>query len=314
MKAKCKSLRLSIIISVISLIAYSILFYLSWQTQYKIPILEYFSNIFIGCFGSSFIVLLIGIPEYQVAKTQLLEKIWNECISINHQFYKLIPIYSNTLEVNLLLDYFNEVYRNAVMARIPNFENEIKHEAYDKLYEFFYNQNKNFIKEMNPKEKSDSIENCITQEYQKMSKIIETSINQYINLGNCSFKELDNLIGEMDFFTGDKLYDAFFERIYSPLHKMYKDLYSNVIYHCKIKEGDQIHTNNIMFHIILEHQNKIFKFIESDEENQRTCNIYNDFCDKMDDEIESFRADIIYHSEKKYNEHYPKESFINFSK
>ncbi|RGC47765.1 hypothetical protein [Absiella sp. AM29-15] len=314
MKAKCKSLQLSLIISTISLVLYSILFLLNSKMQDSRPILEYFSNILIGCFGSSFIVLLIDIFEYHVAKTQLLEKIWNECRIINHQFYKLAPIYSSTLNDELLLDYFNEVNGNAVMARIPNGKSEIKHEAYDKLYKFFYEQNKDFIKNMNPKEKFDSIEYCINQEYQAMSKELEIIINQYINLGNCSFKELDNLIGEMGFFTGKRLYHDFFESIYNPLHQMYNDLYSNVIYNCTIYRGNQKYNNAIMYSIILEHQNKIFKFTKKDEDNQRICNIYNNFCDRMDDKIESFRADIIYHCEKQLIRHYPIKSYITFNK
>ena len=63
MKAKCKSLQLSLIISTISLVLYSILFLLNSKMQDSRPILEYFSNILIGCFGSSFIVLLIAIFE-----------------------------------------------------------------------------------------------------------------------------------------------------------------------------------------------------------------------------------------------------------
>lgn len=86
----------------ISLIFFSLFFFLN--KCYENTYYEYFYNIFLGLFGSSFVVFLISITEYRVAKTQLLEKIWNESRNLNMQLHKIKPIYSN-IDDKLLVDY-----------------------------------------------------------------------------------------------------------------------------------------------------------------------------------------------------------------
>ena len=87
MKTKCKTLKLSILISSVSLILFSIFFFMNKcneNTWY-----EYIYNISLGLFGSSFVVFLVSITEYRVSKTQLLEKIWNESRKLNIQLHKI---------------------------------------------------------------------------------------------------------------------------------------------------------------------------------------------------------------------------------
>lgn len=98
MKTKCKSLKLSILIFIISFILFTTFFFLN--KYFECIWYEYFTNIF----GSSFIVFLIAISEYRVAKTQVLEKIWNESRKLNIQFYKIKPFYSR-IDTKLLSDY-----------------------------------------------------------------------------------------------------------------------------------------------------------------------------------------------------------------
>ncbi len=73
MKANCKALKVSIIISSIFLIL--IIFFTSLVLIYENKLLEVLLNIFIGLFGSGCAALLLVIPAYNVSKRQLLEKI-----------------------------------------------------------------------------------------------------------------------------------------------------------------------------------------------------------------------------------------------
>ncbi|MCI8548573.1 MAG: hypothetical protein HFJ38_06790 [Bacilli bacterium] len=167
MKTKCKTLKLSICISVISLIIFSIFFFLN---NYCVNIwYEYIYNISLGLFGSSFVVFLISITEYRVAKTQLLEKIWNESRILNNNLHKIRPIHSRVND-KLLINYINEwLFRQTEEDKILFGD---KHVAYDKLYEYFLKNHKNEIKNMSKKDTKDYINSLIENERKKVLESI----------------------------------------------------------------------------------------------------------------------------------------------
>lgn len=74
MKTACKTLKWSLGITILSLILSIFLFIFS--LYYNVSSVNFLSNLFIGIFSSSIVTLLISIPNYIVAKKQLLERYW----------------------------------------------------------------------------------------------------------------------------------------------------------------------------------------------------------------------------------------------
>ena len=290
MKTKCKTLKLSIAISMVTLIFFTVFFILN--KYFENLWYEYIYNISLGMFGSSFVVFLISIAEYKVAKTQLLEKIWNESRNLNIQIHKIEPLLSN-IDDNLLIDYMNEwQFRQ---TKEGNILFGTKHEAYDKLYEYFFENYKNKFKNMSKKETKEYINNLIETERKRVLENLEKIIYQYLNLNNYSFLELNNLLGDVQFFAGKKQYLKVYRDIYEPLRNMYNELYHN-------GESDRI---DVLLSILLEYQKNLFRMEKEVEENSEWHIIYASFCDDMEDKLEEFRARVIYHCTEEKISHHP---------
>lgn len=305
MKTKCKTLKLSITISALSLIIFSIFFFLN---NYGENIwYEYIYNISLGLFGSSFVVFLITITEYGVAKTQLLEKIWNEGRILNNQLHKIKPIHSRVND-KLLVDYINEWLFCQTEEDKILFEN--KHEAYDELYNYFLEKHKNEIKEMSKRETNDYIDSLIESERKKVLDDLEKIINQYLNLNNYSFLEMNNLLGDVQFFTGKKQYLILYQNIYEPLRNMYNELKENVCYHFELYRNGEANRPDVLLSILLEHQQKLFRIENKNEKDYEWDMIFAYFCDEMDDKIEEFRANTIYRCKEEKIDHQPISSIL----
>lgn len=303
MKTKCKTLKLSIIISIVSLIIFSIFFFLNKYNDNMLY--EYIYNISLGLFGSSFVVFLISIAEYRVAKTQLLERIWYESKNLNMQLHKISPLYS-CIEDKLLIDYINEWLFNQIEKNKILFGD--KHEAYDKLYECFAENYKNKIKSMSKKEIKIFIDSLIDSERIRLLEKLEKIVDQYLNLNNYSFWEMNNLLSDVQFFTGKKSYLKLHKDIYEPLYNMYSELKEYVCNHFEIYRNGEANRLDVLLSILFEHQNKLFRVEKKYEENCEWNIIYADFCDKMDDKIEEFRAKTIYQCDEEKINHLPRES------
>lgn len=309
MKTKCKSLKLSILISIISFILFTTFFFLN--KFFECIWYEYFTNIFLGFFGSSFIVFLIAIPEYRVAKTQVLEKIWNESRKLNIQLYKIKPFHSR-IDTELLSDYLNEwLFRQTDEDKLLYGD---KHEAYDKMYSYFCKYRNHEIKKIPKEEKDKYINDLIENEGKRILKELEEIIDQYLNLKNYSLQEMNNLLGDVEFFTGKSEYKKLHETIYQPLLDMYNDLKNNICYHFDLYRNREANRIDVLFGMIIETQKKLFRVEEQKDDNEEWYIIYSDFCDSIEDKIEEFRAKTIYKCEMMDINHHPIEStFYNLN-
>lgn len=310
MKTKCKTLKLSILISFVSLILFSTFFFMNkcneniWY--------EYIYNISLGLFGSSFVVFLVSITEYKVAKTQLLEKIWNESRKLNIQLHKIKPI-NSYIDNDILINYINEwLFRQTEEDKLIFGD---KHDAYDKLYNYLLIYHKESIKKIPKKEIKSYIDSLISSEREKILEKLEKVIDQYLNLNNYSFLEFNNLLGDVQFFTGKSEYLKLHQNIYEPLRNMYNDLKECVCYHFELYRNDEANRPDVLLSILFENQNKLFRTEKKKDKNDEWDIIYADFCDNIDDKIEEFRAKTIYKCEEEKITHHPIEStFYNKSK
>ena len=87
MKTACKTLKWSLGITSLSLLLSIFLFILS--SLYNVTIVNFLLNLFIGVFSSSIVTLLISIPNYIVARKQLLEKYWEETRRLITSIYSI---------------------------------------------------------------------------------------------------------------------------------------------------------------------------------------------------------------------------------
>lgn len=310
MKTKCKILKLSIIISIIFLILFSIFFFMYKHNENTL--FEYIYNISLGLFGSSFVVFLTSITEYRVAKTQLLENIWNESRKLNIQLHKIRPIHSY-IDDDTLVNYVNEwLFRQTEEDKLIFGD---KHEAYDKLYNYLLEYYKESINQLPRKEIKSYVDSLINSEREKIIEKLEKVIDQYLNLNNYSFLEFNNLLGDVEFFTGKSEYLRLYQNIYEPLRNMYNDLKECVCYHFDLYRNDEINRPDVLLSILFENQDKLFRIEKKKEKGYECDSIYADFCDNIDDKIEEFRAKIIYKcKEEKINHYFIESIFYNKSR
>ena len=249
MKTKCKTLKLSITISIISFIIFSLCFFLN--KYYENNWYEYIYNISLGLFGSSFVVFLISIAEYRVSKTQLLEKIWNESRILNIQLHKIKPIHSN-IDDKLVVDYISEWLFS------QNEEEKLlfgdKHEAYDKIYDYYFQTHKKIIKDMAKNEVKNYLDSLIDSERKRILEQLDNIIDQYLNLNNYSFLEFNNLLGDVQFFTGKDPYLKLHTNIYEPLRNMYNELKVHVCYHFELYRNGEANRPDVLLSILFENQ------------------------------------------------------------
>mgnify|MGYP006916042071 CR=1 FL=1 len=283
MKTKCKTLRLSIIIWIISLILFTVFYFLK---------IEYLYNIFLGLFGSSFVVFLIAIPEYNTAKRQLLEKIWVEASSLVRNISHIEPIivhYDEKLIQGCINEYlFN---KNENLVRLLGYKDEYQKQ----LKRILSKEESNNLKKLNNREKEELLNSDYNYEIESVIKSVKESSKEYLNIKNISLDNLNNLIGDLEFFTGEKEFKNIMENIYAPIRDIYNSIKIDVCPHLKSSKNNKgVGNIDYAFEIIMSYQNKQFTK-EVKEDKYSTCIIYYDtFVDNMLEKLEQLRA-YMYH-------------------
>ena len=300
MKTKCNTLILTIWLFTVSFICLTIFFIL--YKIYSYDLFEYFYNIFLGLFGSSFVVFIIAITEYRVAKTQLLEKIWNESNILTKQLYKIQPLVYN-IDRELIENYINEIVFNNSFKGIP--KPEKRHDAYDKIFSYYEKYYIKDIENLSKNERKKFIDSIIKQKEKEIINDLNIAIDQYLNLNNYSFINFNNLLGDVKFFSGKRYYDELLLNIYKPLYDIYDELKEKVCYHLRLYKDGETNRPDVLLNIILNNQKKLFKVRKKTVKKHRCNFIFNYFCDIMNDKIEEFRSNVIYGCDKDNIEHVP---------
>ncbi len=286
MKTAYKTLAWSLVIAILSLTLSIFLFILS--LYYNVSSINFLLNLFIGIFSSSIVTLLISIPNYIVAKKQLLERYWEESrrliISIYNIEYLDIEFnkedfigYINEISNNLWKEEFNKHAKNKV---------KIDDEYKNKLLEYLS------IKHYNLKEKlsKDGFEIYLNQELEKETseilKNMDKILYQYKKCDEESTMNLNFMLGDTEFISGKDFYNKMYKNLYEPIYNLLSSIREE-IFHFNLylnNEGNKA----IVLEKILNLQNKIFT-VEEDEEG---ITIFNSFNDKMNSNLELFRSKI----------------------
>ena len=291
MKANCKALKLSIVITIVSFILVTIFSILVLNNECKL--LDILLNIFIGILGSGCVTLLIAIPSYNVSKRQLLEKYW-------HETKRLIEILSdvkflfNEYDEEVIVSYINELKDKKWKEEYNKISEEkitLEDEKYkEELIAEFINNRPNLKKEVSEEKLHDYASNCIDKYVEKLRKKANEIYKQYINISKESTIELSFMLGDMQFFRGKKPFTKIYNNTYIPTFNIL-NMISEESYHFHLflnGEGNEAVAVEKLFML----QKELFEVETKETKDDIIYIINNKFFNKMLINLEIFRADM----------------------
>ena len=283
MKANCKALKVSIIIS-------SIFFIL---IIYENKLLEVLLNIFIGLFGSGCVALLLAIPAYNVSKRQLLEKYWQETRRLIEKFSNLqflfneysddvIVSYVNELKNKKWKEEFNKISKDKIVVEDKKYK--------DILIKEYINNHPELVKKVSKGSIQIYASECVDTHIEKLRNKAKEIYEQYINISKESTIELSFMLGDMQFFSGKKPYIKIHNNTYQPLFEMLNKI-KEECYHFQLfldGEGNE----SVVLEKLLELQKEVFDVEIKESDDYKRYIINNKFLNKMLINLEEFRADM----------------------
>lgn len=288
MKVNCKALKLSIWISSIFFV-FSII---SKILDIKIGsnLTTFIKDIMLGIFCSSIVTVFFYISAYKVERKKVLEQYWNEVRRILIELRKIDYMNIN-FEPNVFIKFMNE-QRNKVWLNqwykensmeIPEKEFENTNLIKKKILE----DEDEFLRKISMDSREKYLDEKIETIYNRTTDRINKIINQYLKYLENSTDNLNFILGDIEFFTGEKNYKKvyeLFERIYN-LNIKIQESARHFRYYSD-GEGNKA----FVLSEILKLQKDIFE-VEDTEDSKI---IYSKFIDSMEIQLEEFRANIIY--------------------
>lgn len=291
MKANCRALKISIIISIVFFALTIIFSYLVIIFPNKI--LEILLDIFIGMFGSGFFSLLIAIPTYNVSKRQLLEKYWEETRRLIEKFSSLDFMfiqYSSENMVSYIKELKNKKWKEE-FNKIGKEQLPLEDEKYkDLLIKEYTENNKELVIQMSEKGFKSYASDCIDRDVEKIRNKAREIYQQYIEVSKESTIELNFMLGDIQFLSGKKQLKKILDDTYKPLFEKINKI-KEESYHFKLfldGEGNEA----IVLEKLLKLQKEIFDIKTKDLGDFKSYTIYNSFSDNMLINLENFRAKI----------------------
>ena len=219
MKVNCKALKLSIWISSIFFV-FSII---SKILDIKIGsnLTTFIKDIMLGIFCSSIVTVFFYISAYKVERKKVLEQYWNEVRRILIELRKIDYMNIN-FEPNVFIKFMNE-QRNKVWLNqwykgnsmeIPEKEFENTNLIKKKILE----DEDEFLRKISMDSREKYLDEKIETIYNRTTDRINKIINQYLKYLENSTDNLNFILGDIEFFTGEKNYKKvyeLFERIYN---------------------------------------------------------------------------------------------------
>lgn len=291
LKANCKSLKLSIIISIVCLIL--IIIFAGLVLDNNCKLFEILLNIFIGIFGSGGVALLLAVPSYNVSKRQLLEKYWQETKEIIMKISDIKFLF-NEYSDETVISYVNELKNKKWKEEFNKISNEkltLEDEKYKKKLIEEYIKNKPELKEKISKNRLQQYAaECVDKDIEKIRKKAKEIYKQYIELSKESTIGLSFMLGDMEFFSGRSPYEKIHSNLYKPLYDILY-MVQEESYHFQLflnGEGNEA----VALEKLLDLQKEIFNVEIKETEDYKSYIINNKIYNKMLVNLEIFRADM----------------------
>ena len=305
MKEKTYGLRTSLVLLVVSVILTGIFQFEILNVNENTKV--FFVTVFGGAVSSALVTFLIYLFEYRAVKTKILEEYWQLQLNLINKFLALKYFYP-PVPVNLIIRRFEEIQHNKVVdenrIRIQDWKN------FSELDGFKYHTQAReewiqYLMKEDVQGDANLYEMYVSQSDKQFEEILEKIddvMDSYMMLAKEKYSEIEKVSGDICFFLdfGKRKWKQIYEKIHNPIREMLRTVRVES-YHIKLyRNGEKNFA--VALKKMLDLQESFMKLECSSSNGYNGIIVYADFYDKMDRELENFRAKVIYKQELEYKE------------
>lgn len=305
MKEKTYGLRTSLVLLVVSVILTGIFQFEILNVNENTKV--FFVTVFGGAVSSALVTFLIYLFEYRAVKTKILEEYWQLQLNLINKFLALKYFYP-PVPVNLIIRRFEEIQHNKVVdenrIRIQDWKN------FSELDGFKYHTQAReewiqYLMKEDVQGDANLYEMYASQSDKQFEEILEKIddvMDSYIMLAKEKYSEIEKVSGDICFFSdfGKRKWKQIYEKIHNPIREMLRTVRVES-FHIKLYRNGAKNFA-VALKKMLEIQESFTKLERSSNNGYNGIIVYADFYDKMDRELENFRAKVIYKQEPEYKE------------
>lgn len=305
MKEKTYGLRTSLVLLVVSVILTGIFQFEILNVNENTKV--FFVTVFGGAVSSALVTFLIYLFEYRAVKTKILEEYWQLQLNLINKFLALKYFYP-PVPVNLIIRRFEEIQHNKVVdenrIRIQDWKN------FSELDGFKYHTQarEEWIQYLIKKDVQGDAKlygmyaSQSDKQFEEILEKIDDVMDSYMMLAKEKYSEIEKVSGDICFFLdfGKRKWKQIYEKIHNPIREMLRTVRVES-YHIKLyRNGEKNFA--VALKKMLDLQESFMKLECSSSNGYNGIIVYADFYDKMDRELENFRAKVIYKQEPEYKE------------
>ncbi len=305
MKEKTYGLRTSLVLLVVSVILTGIFQFEILNVNENTKV--FFVTVFGGAVSSALVTFLIYLFEYRAVKTKILEEYWQLQLNLINKFLALKYFYP-PVPVNLIIRRFEEIQHNKVVD-----ENRIRIQDWKKFselddFKYHTKAREEWVQYLMKKDVQGDAKlygmyaSQSDKQFEEILEKIDDVMDSYMMLAKEKYSEIEKVSGDICFFLdfGKRKWKQIYEKIHNPIREMLRTVRVES-YHIKLyRNGEKNFA--VALKKMLDLQESFMKLECSSSNGYNGIIVYADFYDKMDRELESFRAKVIYKQEPEYKE------------
>ena len=305
MKEKTYGLRTSLVLLVVSVILTGIFQFEILNVNENTKV--FFVTVFGGAVSSALVTFLIYLFEYRAVKIKILEEYWQLQLNLINKFLALKYFYP-PVPVNLIIRRFEEIQHNKVVD-----ENRIRIQDWKKFselddFKYHTKAREEWVQYLMKKDVQGDAKlygmyaSQSDKQFEEILEKIDDVMDSYMMLAKEKYSEIEKVSGDICFFLdfGKRKWKQIYEKIHNPIREMLRTVRVES-YHIKLyRNGEKNFA--VALKKMLDLQESFMKLECSSSNGYNGIIVYADFYDKMDRELENFRAKVIYKQEPEYKE------------
>lgn len=305
MKEKTYGLRTSLVLLVVSVILTGIFQFEILNVNENTKV--FFVTVFGGAVSSALVTFLIYLFEYRAVKIKILEEYWQLQLNLINKFLALKYFYP-PVPVNLIIRRFEEIQHNKVVD-----ENRIRIQDWKKFselddFKYHTKAREEWVQYLMKKDVQGDAKlygmyaSQSDKQFEEILEKIDDVMDSYMMLAKEKYSEIEKVSGDICFFLdfGKRKWKQIYEKIHNPIREMLRTVRVES-YHIKLyRNGEKNFA--VALKKMLDLQESFMKLECSSSNGYNGIIVYADFYDKMDRELENFRAKVIYKQELEYKE------------
>lgn len=305
MKEKTYGLRTSLVLLVVSVILTGIFQFEILNVNENTKV--FFVTVFGGAVSSALVTFLIYLFEYRAVKTKILKEYWQLQLNLINKFLALKYFYP-PVPVNLIIRRFEEIQHNKVVD-----ENRIRIQDWKKFselddFKYHTKAREEWVQYLMKKDVQGDAKlygmyaSQSDKQFEEILEKIDDVMDSYMMLAKEKYSEIEKVSGDICFFLdfGKRKWKQIYEKIHNPIREMLRTVRVES-YHIKLyRNGEKNFA--VALKKMLDLQESFMKLECSSSNGYNGIIVYADFYDKMDRELENFRAKVIYKQEPEYKE------------